>query len=63
MSEWIRAAEQQGWRVRSGSKHRAILYPPDGGRPIPLPHRIKTHGTTIANTVASLRRRGLKLPD
>lgn len=57
----IKLAEKQGWRVRVTKRGHVLFYPPKGtgsacASGTPSDHR------TIKNTVADLKRLGLKIP-
>ena len=60
----IRRAQDEGWRIKEGGKH-VLLYPPDGGRPIPLSRGQRSTATrqprARKNTEARLRRAGLEV--
>jgi len=57
----VRAAEEQGWRVRP-IKKGVMLVPPDLARPAVTIHRTPSDPRSWNNTVAQLRASGLEWP-
>ena len=57
----IRAAEEQGWRVRP-IKKGMMLVPPDPTKPAVAIHRTPSDHRAFRNTVAKLRASGMEWP-
>ena len=57
----VRAAEEQGWRVRP-LKKGLMLVPPDPTKPAVTLHRTPSDRRSWKNTVAQLRWAGLEWP-
>lgn len=57
----IRAAKRQGWVVERGGGGHYRLFPPDGHTPAVSVPTTPGRGRSLRNTVALLRRRGLKV--
>ena len=55
----IAAARRQGWRIRRGRHWR--LFPPDRSLPAVTVSSTPSEWRSLANTLADLRRSGLKL--
>jgi hypothetical protein len=55
----VKAALDQGWTLRRGSKH-LLLCPPDGGPAVPV-YRTDPPPWNHRNAIATLRRRGVQL--
>lgn len=58
LKEWIRQAEQAGWRVETGGSGHLKWYAPDGETLVVTPTS-PGRGRAMQNTAASLRRAGL----
>jgi hypothetical protein len=57
--EVLKAAREAGWIIKDGRKH-TLLFPDDGGRPIPISKSRRTkRGRMEGNSRSALRKRGL----
>ena len=58
----IREAERQGWTIEHGRKGQLKLVPPDPSRQIVTVHRTPSDHRALENTLANMRRQGLRWP-
>lgn len=58
LKELIKAAEQQGWRVKQGKAHY-LLFAPDGINKVTVASTPSDH-RALDNAISRLRRYGLK---
>lgn len=56
--ELAAACIRAGWRVRTGTNHLYVIYPPNGARPIVIGHKTKGQ---IRDQVRDARRAGLDI--